>query len=228
MKRNRTKKIKRKQYGGNDVLIIDDEEKINSGFYKREIQDKNIENIRIVSPVRVIAEQAFEECTSLKKILIKNNVIEIGIYAFWGCTNLNLVELDSNSVKRIGEYAFEGCINLRSIDIPKSVTSIGESAFEDCINLRSIDISKSVISIGKSAFKNCINLESIKMSASFLQDTTLFNVTNPVKRNKRNQKIFILIKYDPRRYNSYVILERINISLQGNIREDQIRLRKYD
>ena len=44
------------------------------------------------------------------------------------------------SVIQIGNYAFEGCSNLTSITIPNSVVSIGKSVFSGCSGLTSIKI----------------------------------------------------------------------------------------
>ena len=65
-------------------------------------------------------------------LVIEDDVITIGNYAFFGCNNLSSVTI-GNSVATIGNYAFAGCIGLSSVTIPNSVTSIGEYAFRNCI-----------------------------------------------------------------------------------------------
>ena len=62
-------------------------------------------------PVTQIADSAFENKTSLKKVTIPDSVTSIGEYAFFSCTGLT------------------------SITIPDSVTSIGKNSFADCENL---------------------------------------------------------------------------------------------
>ena len=90
----------------------------------------------------------------------------IGSDAFYGCTSLTSVTLESDAivsasrtsstslksifgdqvktyiigdaVKSIGEYAFYECSSLTSITIPNSVTSIDEYAFSGCYRLSTI------------------------------------------------------------------------------------------
>ena len=45
-----------------------------------------------------------------------------------------------NSVINIGNYAFSGCTGIASVTIPNSVTSIGVGAFSDCSNLTAVHI----------------------------------------------------------------------------------------
>ena len=68
-----------------------------------------------------------------------------------------------DNVVNIGDYAFDGCTGLTSIIIPSSVTSIGNSAFNGCTGLTSIEIPNNVTSIGNSVFSGCSSLESITL-----------------------------------------------------------------
>ena len=65
------------------------------------------------------------------------------------------------SVMNIGGYAFSGCTGLASITIPESVVSIGEGAFSGCGSLISVIIGKRVATIGGSAFSQCTSLKDV-------------------------------------------------------------------
>ncbi len=82
-------------------------------------------------PVTQIADSAFKNKTSLKKVTIANSVTNIGNSAFYGCSGLTSITIP-DSVTSIENYAFYKCTGLTSIMIPDSVTSIGPYAFNGC------------------------------------------------------------------------------------------------
>lgn len=98
--------------------------------YKGTMQTNTTINIR--KGTKMIAERAFEGCTSLTSVNIPNSVTSIGRCAFFKCSSLTSLIIP-NSVTNIGDYAFQYCSSLTSINIPNSVTSIGNYAFVDCI-----------------------------------------------------------------------------------------------
>ena len=90
-----------------------------------------------INKVKIIKNDAFWNCTSLKSIMISNSVKSIEDYAFWNCTSLESITIP-DSVKSIGDNAFESCTSLESIIIPDSVKSIGDSAFWNCASLKEV------------------------------------------------------------------------------------------
>ena len=105
--------------------------------------------------VRIICNNAFSGCFSLKSLVIPDSVTRIGDSAFFCCEFLRSVVIP-DSVTNIGDGAFGNCYSLTSIAIPSSVTSIGKGAFNGCSSLTSIAIPDSVTSIGDNTFKGCI------------------------------------------------------------------------
>ncbi|MGN0468430.1 MAG: leucine-rich repeat protein [Acutalibacteraceae bacterium] len=65
------------------------------------------------------------------------------------------------TVKKIAREAFYGCSNLEKVEIPNSVTTIDGWAFASCIGIESVEFPESVTSIGEMAFNNCDNLKRI-------------------------------------------------------------------
>ena len=117
-------------------------------------------------------------CQGMKlipSITIPSGVKNIGNRAFYGCSSLvtmvvesdNIVYDSRNHCNAIVETAtnklIAGCQNTI---IPNSVTSIGSSAFEHCSSLTSITIPNSVTSIGEYAFSSCYSLTSVTLPNS--------------------------------------------------------------
>ena len=55
--------------------------------------------------------------------------------AFEGATTLQNVELKGENLKEIGVKAFKGCTGLTTITIPENIVKIYDYAFMDCVNL---------------------------------------------------------------------------------------------
>lgn len=103
---------------------------------------------------------AFENWTSLEEIVLPDSIINIDSNAFRNCRNLRKINIP-NSVVSIGDAAFRDCISLEEIILPNSVTSIGDSIFEGCRKLTNITIPNNLLSIPKYAFQDCRNLKKI-------------------------------------------------------------------
>ena len=141
-----------------------------------------------------IANEAFLDCGSLKKIELPHNITSIGDSAFAHCTSLTSVTIP-DSVTTIGEAAFAVCSSLTSFygkfasednrclivdgkliafapaglieyTIPDSVNSIGDCTFYMCDSLESVTIPDSVTSIGEWAFRDCRSLRSVTIPDS--------------------------------------------------------------
>lgn len=120
----------------------------------------SIKNLIIWPYIEVIGENAFKGCTSLEEISISSDNEMIGKSAFENCTSLETVIFWSGEA--IGDNAFKGCTSLEEISIPSDVEIIGKSAFENCTELDELII-WGTETIGESAFKGCISLEEISI-----------------------------------------------------------------
>lgn len=115
---------------------------------------KNLSTIILPESVKSIGSCVINTC--IKSVIIPDGIIEIGNYAFSGCSSLSSIEIP-NSVTTIGESAFSGCSSLSSTEIPQNITVIGESAFKDCLSLTSVIIldGNNELNIRESAFDGC-------------------------------------------------------------------------
>lgn len=76
---------------------------------------------------------------SIKTVVIKNGITEVGNAAFKNCTSLEKIDLP-DSLTQIGWRAFYNCKSLRSVSIPAKVTYIRTDAFVGCVNISRVDI----------------------------------------------------------------------------------------
>ena len=116
--------------------------------------------------------------TSVTSVVIPDSVTSIGLQAFYNCTSLASISVDSAN---INFSSAEGVLFNKNkttlvqyppsktgntYTIPASVTSIGNYAFQSCTNLDSVTIGNSVTSIGNSAFSGCTSLTSVTIGNS--------------------------------------------------------------
>ncbi len=108
----------------------------------------------IKSGTKVIADEAFLDCKSLKKITIPS------------------------SVKTIGEYAFKNCSSLTSLIIPRGLVTIKVKAFENCTGIKTLTLPSSLKTIGYHAFADCDSITAIYYEGTKSKFETLYNYSS--------------------------------------------------
>ena len=121
-------------------------------------------SVTIQEGVKVIGDQAFQECTKIKTIVLPNSLEELH-YPFAMCKNLQSITL-SNSLTSLDEGLFWGCESLESVEIPNSVTTMGTSVFYLCHNLKSVKLPDGLTKIRESTFRDCESLSSITLPSN--------------------------------------------------------------
>ena len=123
---------------------------------------------------KIICDRAFEDCKSLRSLVIPNSVTSIGESAFSFCSSLKSIVLP-DGITSIGDETFFGCSSLASLVIPDGVTSIGNGAFAYCGLLKNLVLPESVVSIKGNLFCKW-NGEVKCLSPNFIfEDGVLFN-----------------------------------------------------
>ena len=137
---------------------------------------ESIKNVIIKEGVTNIGNNALSNCIKLTSITLPSSLTHIGDYAFTGCSKLTNITLPYG-LKTIGICAFAFC-SLKNIDIPNSLISIGDLAFDSCL-FTSIDIPNSVTTIGHGAFEyNSIESINLPNNIKTIEDQTFFCCTH--------------------------------------------------
>ena len=173
---------------------------------------------QVKSGTTSIACSAFEDCSNLTGIVVPNSVLEIGMYAFYGCDSLQSMTLPfvGSSLNPPSDpifdyenfsYIFGGNDSFDNDDyVPESLkkvvitkdTNIAKSAFENCINIESVTIPSTVKSIGEWAFFDCYKLKDLTIKngvesigkEAFRNCTSLTNVTIPNSVKNMSEWVF--------------------------------------
>jgi len=128
----------------------------------------NLKKIKIPDTVKIINYCAFYGCHDLEYVDLPEHMDEVRAGAFCFCENLEDIELPEG-IKIINRITFRGCRSLTYIQLPESVEEIDFSAFEDCDALEDIYIDDRVEKIGNRAFWGCKNLEELELPDSVVQ-----------------------------------------------------------
>lgn len=109
----------------------------------------------------IICDSTLISCLSgINHVIIPNDVITIGRYAFYSCTYIQSVVIPSSVIKIRG-FAFAYCKLLQAITITNGVTEIESLVFSECISLQNIIIPESVVKVGAFVFWGCTSLRNV-------------------------------------------------------------------
>ncbi len=110
-----------------------------------------IHSVVISDNVKSIGLSAFGGCTNLASVTFGNSLEQI-YCSFNDCTSLKEIVIP-DSVTSIDSASFARCRSLKSVILGDSVRYIGKGAFESCPNLTTFILGNSVSSINVDAFK---------------------------------------------------------------------------
>ena len=80
------------------------------------------------------AESLFQNCTSLRKVVLPQNMAYIDEKMFMNCKKLTKLTIPAKT-KWIGAKAFKNCRSLKTLKLPRSIKKIDKTAFAGCKNL---------------------------------------------------------------------------------------------
>lgn len=112
--------------------------------------------------VTAIGQSAFENSSTLTKVIIPESVKKIGYNAFRQCTNLTDVIMLSG-VEVLDGSTFSECISLTNVILPDTLKKIYSHTFYKCTSLEQIEIPNSVDELGNQVFRECTALTNVKL-----------------------------------------------------------------
>lgn len=144
-----------------------------------------------------VGEEAFNDCVSLKDIVLPTTITEIGRSAFYNCA-MNLLDLDVRECK-LNSFCFSSCRGLKRVTISGKL-EIDTGTFKDCqqlqkvnmydcecrripslmfsgcFNLSEITLPSKISSIGSFAFEGCNSIAEMTLPPSLKDlDSDAFN-----------------------------------------------------
>ena len=120
----------------------------------------NIDTIEYTTPntVTTVFGGAFAY-TQYEKIILNNNVTELGIGSFASCTALYILQLPE-TITIIPSSLCDYCLSLNEIVIPDSVTLIDDYAF-NCNNLKSVVLPENIKEISANSFSKYADIYTV-------------------------------------------------------------------
>lgn len=100
---------------------------------------RRVQSVELPQGLRVIGRRAFEKCARLEAVTLPSSVERVELEAFNGCSSLRRVSL-GEGLRVIQPRAFWYCASLSEITLPASVTLIASRAFEGCSALRRVTV----------------------------------------------------------------------------------------
>nr|MBQ8251769.1 leucine-rich repeat protein [Lachnospiraceae bacterium] len=125
----------------------------------------NFSTLVIPEKILGIGDNAFKGC-QMQNVKVENGVRCVGNNAFRDCNQMSTIGfVEPSNLVEIGDYAFAGCTYLTSVKIPDEVQKLGNCVFKDCTNLSAVNIygkdgkgNTSLTTVGSGLFYNCLSL----------------------------------------------------------------------
>ena len=127
--------------------------------------------MQLPNTVTDVSYGAFQNCTSLKKIVFSDAMSVIMDHVCYGCSALEQVHLP-NTLKGIYMRSFVNTTSLKQIDLPATVNEIRAQAFENS-GLESVVLPITMQYLYRYAFNNCKSLKYVELPSYLERGATL-------------------------------------------------------
>lgn len=114
--------------------------------------------------VKAVAQQAFQDCTSLTEVSFDDGVEDIGKWAFYRCSGIVTLNLPSTLTK-VQDSGFSKCTSIKTLVLPDNLVEIGSYGFGTLSGLTSLTLPAKMQTLKSSAFSGCSKLEEINFNS---------------------------------------------------------------
>lgn len=118
-----------------------------------------VKTLTLPNTIKTIGADSFIGL-SIDKLELPTSLNLLGMYAFYGCSELGEVFFNSPDLETLESFTFGQCELLSYINLPKNLKCIHSNCFYHCYKLKHIVIPPKVIRIEKDAFKG-VKLNSV-------------------------------------------------------------------
>ena len=156
--------------GAEHYIYLDNFAQIGSGAFKNKA---NLFYVEHTSKFTEMANHIFEGCYNLVDVVLNDNLVSIGDYAFSQCSKLTNVNLDNlESLTSIGDYAFNNTKLSGELTLSNSITSLGQYSFARTSSLEKVVFPNGLTSIPVGVLSGS-NVSDIEFSGENLTDSKI-------------------------------------------------------
>ena len=121
--------------------------------------------INIIDNIKQIGEYAFYNCSSIERVYINSNITAIPAHAFDGCTNMVM-------------FGHENNLNETGLYVESFITSLGDYAFSNCDRFETITVPNTITDFGTFVFSYCDGVVSAIVETNVLPQGTFAFCSN--------------------------------------------------
>ena len=129
--------------------------------------DTAIESVALPSEVKMLASEAFSNCTALQTVDLSECLTNIPRGCFQKCRSLKRIYIPEG-VTIISAEAFDSCSSLTDVGLPSTLKTIANNAFS-WSGLKSVDVPEGTTTLKSACFQGCDSLNYVVLPSSLTE-----------------------------------------------------------
>ena len=132
-----------------------------SSLGERAFKESGLISPELPSAFTVVPLGLFENCLSLERVSLPENVERVESFAFYGCEKLQEISLPK--ARELGDSVFYGCTSLKEVEFGETLSALGDTVFVNCSLLTEISVPQGIKTLGRELFFGCTSLASVTL-----------------------------------------------------------------